>query len=168
MKKTLVSLMLAILAIAASYAQSQSKTATETTSLKQAFTEISQLPDVNVEVEASSWDIINNDRLNNAQLLYATGLDREQIEQTGNGIYRILDKVGLQYMVNGANNHLVALLIYANQLADNKNELLVVLCSGYKGSVNVAYGITDNNTVQAMQQARLTIDGPSISFQDNK
>lgn len=160
--------MLAILAIATSYAQSQTKGATETTSLKQAFTEISQLPNVNVKVEANSWDIINNDRLDNAQLLYATGLNREQIEQTGNDIYRALDKVGLQYMINGANNHLVALFIYANQIADNRNELLLVLCSGAEGSVNVAYGITDNNTVQAMQQARLTIAGPYISFQDNK
>lgn len=168
MTKTLVSLMLAILAIATSYAQSQTKGATETTSLKQAFTEISQLPNVNVKVEANSWDIINNDRLDNAQLLYATGLNREQIEQTGNDIYRALDKVGLQYMINGANNHLVALFIYANQIADNRNELLLVLCSGAEGSVNVAYGITDNNTVQAMQQARLTIAGPYISFQDNK
>lgn len=163
MRKSLtLAILLSIILFAACSEANQSKSDAENVkqefaSLKDAYEELSQITGVTedtipiikfgkyeVKVEKNVW---------------ANNLDRQQIENTGNTMFSILDRVPMKYIVNGATNHLAAGFVYANQLSTDKNEVLIVSCSGEAGMYVASYGIANDSTIYALQMSPLSMQG---------
>ncbi len=94
----------------------------------------------------------------------ATNLDREQIKNTGDTMFSILDRVPMEYIVNGATNNLAAGFVYANQLSTDKNEVLIVACSGEAGMYYATYGIANDSTVYALRLCPLSMQGQRFTL----
>lgn len=134
-------------------------------SLYQVYTELSHLPEMTAHVTQDSMALMSPDVIDNVHITAATGMDAREVAQCGNAVYRILDTVGMEYMINGGNNHLTMGVVYAKPLASGSYEVLIVGASGYAGVVGVIYGTTDRNTVDAIQQAPLYMHGPKLSLE---
>lgn len=89
----------------------------------------------------------------------AANLDRKQIEKTGNAMFSILDRVPMKYIINGATNNLSAGFVYSNKLSADKNEVLIVACSGEAGMYGATYGTANDSTIYALQMAPLSMQG---------
>lgn len=94
----------------------------------------------------------------------ATNLNREQIKNTGDAMLSILDRVPMEYIVNGATNNLAGGFVYANQLSKDKNEVLIVACSGEAGMYGATYGIANDSTVYAIRMAPLSMKGQMLTL----
>ncbi len=133
-------------------------------SLKEAFNALSNIP--NVSVQKPDYNLpVNADMVQTAQIAGAYNLDRQQIEQTGNAAYVILNQVPFSYMVNGGNNGEVAAFVYATPNQEGYNDALIVAMSGYKGSVVFIYTTLDNTTVQALQSATFNMQGNFLTLE---
>ena len=153
MKKILLSL-ISIFAMAAG---------SSAMSLKEAFTALSNLPDVSVRAPDYNLPVIN-DFIQNGQIAAAYNLDRQHIYDTGNAAYTILNQIPLSYMINGGNNHYVMAFVYATPNETGSNDILIAVMSGFKGSVVFIYGTTDNICKEAIQNAPLQMQGNYLSI----
>lgn len=132
------------------------------TSLKDVFNQLSQIPGV---AEDSIPDIkFGKYEIKVEKCAVAMNLDRRQIESTGNAMYSILNKVPMEYIVNGATNHLAAGFVYANRLSADKSEVLMVACSGAAGMYTAYYGTASDSTVDALQMAPLSMQGQHFTL----
>ena len=134
----------------------------EFTTLEDVFDQLSQIPGV-------AEDTFPNMKFRGYEIkveksAVAKNLNRQQIEDTGNAMYAILDKVPMGYIVNGATNHLAAGFVYANRLSDDNNEVLMVACSGAAGMYAAYYGTANNSTVTALQMAPLSMQGQHFTL----
>ena len=59
---------------------------------------------------------LSADSVGNLEIAVADNLDAARIKATGDAVYAVLDKVPLEYMINGANNNLVAAFLYATPM----------------------------------------------------
>lgn len=129
----------------------------EITSLKDAYNQLSQLPGVSEDtipiIKFGKYDVKVEKNSG------AKNLDRHQIEKTGKAMFSILDRVPMKYIVNGATNNLAAGFVYAKQLSADKNEILIVSCSGEAGSYVASYGTANDSTVYALQLSPLVMEG---------
>ncbi|MDE5877899.1 MAG: hypothetical protein K2H47_10455 [Muribaculaceae bacterium] len=132
--------------------------------LKEAFNALSNIP--NVSVQTPDYNLpVNADIAQTGQIAGAYNLTQQQIEQTGNAAYVILNQIPFSYMVNGGNNGEVAAFVYATPNQEGSNDVLVVAMSGYKGSAVFIYGTLDNAAVQSLQSAPLNIQGNFLSLE---
>jgi len=167
MKKNILTLVLVFFSIGAVYAQKSSTSL----SLKEAFAQLAHIPNVNMHPQMDSLDIAKADTPANSVVLYgvsiamATELDQCKVKQVGDDMYSILNTIGLQYVVNGATNNLVAGFIYANSIGENLNEILLVACTGEEGAFAVIYGTADNYTVGYLQNSPLYMVGPKLAIE---
>lgn len=135
----------------------------EYATLKDAFNQLSRIPGVSAD---SIPDIkFGKHEVRVEKSAVAMNLDRQQIEATGNAMYSILDGVPMGYIVNGATNHLAAGFVYANHISSDKNEVLIVACSGGAGMYMATYGTASDSTVEALQMAPLSMQGPQFALQ---
>lgn len=90
----------------------------EIASLKDAYTQLSQISGVTEDtiptIKFGKHEITVENNVG------TTNLNREQIKNTGNAMFSILDRVPMEYIVNGATNNLAAGFVYANQLSKDK------------------------------------------------
>lgn len=134
----------------------------EIASLKDAYTQLSQIPGVTEDtipiIKFGKYEVKVENNVG------ATNLNREQIKNTGNAMLTILDRVPMEYIVNGATNNLAAGFVYANQLSTDKNEVLIVSCSGEAGMYGAAYGIANDSTVYALRMSPLSMQGQRFTL----
>ena len=136
-------------------------------SLKEAYAAISNAPDMSTVVnDAPSTIKIDSitDRLPEFKIATAYNLSAVKIFETGNAIFAILNQVPLSRMINGGNNQQAAAFVYAEPTADGKYDFLVVTMSGYSGDVCALYTVVNEATIDAFQNAKLTIEGPTLSL----
>lgn len=162
MKKLILILVMAVACIASASA----------ISLKEAFTALSNLPNVSVKENLDLKEATNNkcpvklDSLKVVQVATAYDLDAKQIFTTGNGAYTILNQIPLQYMINGANNNDVCAFLYSSPYEGMPgiNHLLVVVMSGQWGSVVVVDAIVEDKERDAIQAASIEMKGNYLNM----
>lgn len=132
-------------------------TCREFTSLKDTYNQLSQISGVSEDtipiIKFGKYDVKVEKNAG------ANNLDCQQIEKTGNAMFSILDGVPMEYIINGATNHLAAGFVYAKQLSADKNEILIVSCSGEAGYYGAIYGTANDSTVNALQISPLLMQG---------
>lgn len=168
MMKTLISCAcMSIIALASCTHANQSMPAQETPgkeleSLKDAYDLLSQIPGVAEDtipiIKFGKYEVKVEENAG------AANLNREQIYNTGNAMYSVLDRVPMKYIVNGATNKLAAGFVYANQLSTDKNEVLFVACSGEAGMYTAAYGFANDSTIYAIRMAPLSMQGQKLTL----
>lgn len=162
MKKILFILIMAFTCVAS----------TSAINLKEAFSALSNLPNVSVEENLDLKDLTNNrcpvklDSLKVVQVAIAYGLDAKQIFTTGNGAYTILNQIPLQYMINGANNNDVCAFLYSSPYEGMPgiNHLLMVVMSGQWGSVVFIDAIVEDKERDAIQAASIEMKGNYLNM----
>lgn len=140
--------------------------------LKDAFSALSNLPNVSVQENLDLKDLTNNrcpvklDSLKVVQVAIAYDLDAEKIMTTANGAYTILNQIPFQYMINGANNNNVCALLYSTPCEDQPgmNHLLMAVMSGEWGSVVFVDAIIKNNERDAIQAASIEMKGNYLNM----
>ncbi|MCM1070439.1 MAG: hypothetical protein NC210_09090 [[Clostridium] fimetarium] len=167
MKTFLWSTSLAIILLASCTHTKQSQPITEDSkqeiaTLKDAYAQLSQISGVTEDtipiIKFSKYEVKVENNVG------ATNLNREQIKNTGNAMLSILDRVPMEYIVNGATNNLAAGFVYANQLSEDKNEVLIVACSGEAGMYSASYGIANDSTVNALRMSPLSMQGQMFTL----
>lgn len=158
---------LAVVLLASCSHTNQSRTVAEDSkqeieSLKDAYTQLSQISgqteDTIPIIKFGKYEVKVENNVG------ATNLDREQIKNTGNEMLSILDRVPMKYIVNGATNNLAAGFVYANQLSTDRNEVLIVACSGEAGMYSATYGIANDSTVYALRMSPLSMQGQMFTL----
>ncbi len=134
--------------------------------LKDAFTALSNIQNVSVTKPDFNLPIIP-DVIDNLQIAAAYNLNQEQILESGNAAYTILNQVPLTYMINGGNNNEVAAFVYATPNESGTNNILLAAMSGYKGSVVFLFGTVDDANLKAIQNAPLHMEGNFLSIEAN-
>lgn len=162
MKKLILILVMAVACIASASA----------ISLKEAFTALSNLPNVSVTENLDLKEATNDkcpvklDSLKAVQVATAYGLDAKQIFTTGNGAYTILNQIPFQYMINGANNNDVCAFLYSSPYEGMPgiNHLLMVVMSGQWGSVVFIDAIVEDKERDAIQAASIEMKGNYLNM----
>ena len=162
MKRLILILVMAVACIASASA----------ISLKEAFTALSNLPNVSVTENLDLKEATNDkcpvklDSLNAVQVATAYGLDAKQIFTTGNGAYTILNQIPFQYMINGANNNDVCAFLYSSPYEGMPgiNHLLMVVMSGQWGSVVFIDAIVEDKERDAIQAASIEMKGNYLNM----
>lgn len=154
MKKLLLIVIAALAASASSFAMN----------LKEAFNALSNLPYVTITTPDYNLPVVA-DVIQNGTIAAGYNLDRQQIAEAGSAAYAILNQVPLNYMINGANNKEVAAFIYSTPNAENSNDVLIAVMSGYKGSIVFLYGTMDDASKVAIQNAPLTMQGNFLNIE---
>lgn len=140
--------------------------------LKEAFSALSNLPNVSVEENLNLKYLTDNrcpvklDSLKVVQVATAYDLDAEKIMTTANGAYTILNQIPLQYMINGANNNDVCAFLYSSPYEGMPgiNHLLMVVMSGQWGSVVFVDAIIENKERDAIQAASIEMKGNYLNM----
>lgn len=134
----------------------------EIASLKDAYTQLSLISGVTEDtipiIKFGKYEV----RVENN--VVAMNLDQKQIRNTGSAMLSILDRVPMEYIVNGATNNLAAGFVYANHLSKDKNEVLIVACSGEAGMFSATYGIANDSTVYALRMSPLSMQGQMFTL----
>lgn len=141
-------------------------------SLKEAFTALSNLPNVSVTENLDLKEATNNkcpvklDSLKVVQLAIAYDLDAEKIMTTANGAYTILNQIPFQYMINGANNNNVCAFLYSTPYEGQPglNHLLIAVMSGEWGSVVFVDAIAEDKERDAIQAASIEMKGNCLNM----
>ena len=151
--------------------------------LKEAFNALSNIPNINVRQPDYNLPGDFLGPLKNVQVAGAYNLNQQQIGQTGNVAFTLLNQVPLTYMINGGNNGFVGAFIYAEpstptlQTANLSTpqdiaydttttyDILIVVFNGSRGTVTSIYGTTDAATVNAINQAPVTIEGNTLTLE---
>lgn len=141
-------------------------------SLKEAFTALSNLPNVSVTENLDLMEATNNkcpvklDSLKVVQVATAYDLDAKQIFTTGNSAYTILNQIPLQYMINGANNNDVCAFLYSSpyEAQPGLNHLLIAVMSGEWGSVVFIDSIVEDKELDAIQEASIEMKGNYLNM----
>lgn len=140
--------------------------------LQEAFSALSNLPNVTVKENMDLKDLTNNkcpiklDSLKIAQVAIGYDLDAEKIAVTGNGAFAILNQIPFQYMINGANNNNVCAFLYSTPYEGHPglNHLLIAVMSGEWGSVVFADAIIADKERDAIQAASIEMKGNSLNM----
>ena len=140
--------------------------------LKEAFSALSNLPNVSVKENLDLKDLTNNkcpiklDSLKIAQVAIAYDLDAEKIAVTGNGAYTILNQIPFQYMINGANNNNVCAFLYSTPYEGHAglNHLLIAIMSGEWGTVCFVDAIVADKERDAIQAASIEMKGNYLNM----
>lgn len=140
--------------------------------LQEAFSALSNLPNVTVKENLDLKDLTNNkcpiklDSLKIAQVAIGYDLDAEKIAVTGNGAFAILNQIPFQYMINGANNNNVCAFLYSTPYEGHPglNHLLIAVMSGEWGSVVFADAIIADKERDAIQTASIEMKGNSMNM----
>lgn len=140
--------------------------------LQEAFSALSNLPNVTVKENMDLKDLTNNkcpiklDSLKIAQVAIGYDLDAEKIAVTGNGAFAILNQIPFQYMINGANNNNVCAFLYSTPYEGHPglNHLLIAVMSGEWGSVVFADAIIADKECDAIQAASIEMKGNSMNM----
>lgn len=162
MKKILFILIIALTCVASASA----------INLKEAFSALSNLPNVSVEENLDLKDLTNNrcpvklDSLKVVQVAIAYDLDAEKIMTTANGAYTILNQIPFQYMINGANNNNVCAFLYSTPCEGQPgmNHLLMAVMSGEWGSVVFVDAIIEDKERNAIQAASIEMKGNYLNM----
>lgn len=162
MKKILIIFAIAVLSIANASA----------INLQEAFSALSNLPNVTVKENLDLKDLTNNrcpvklDSLKIAQVAIAYDLNAEKMAVTGNGAYTILNQTPFQYMINGANNNNVCAFLYSTPYEGHKglNHLLIAVMSGEWGSVCFVDAIVEDKERNAIQAASIEMKGNYLNM----
>lgn len=162
MKKILLVLAMTLVSIASASA----------ISLQEAFSALSNLPNVSVKENLDLQDLTNNkcpirlDSLKIAQVSIGYDLDAEKIAATGNGAYAILNQIPLQYMINGANNNNVCAFLYSTPCEGQPgmNHLLIAVMSGQWGTVCFVDAIVGDKERDAIQFASIEMKGDYLNM----
>lgn len=134
--------------------------------LQEAFNALSSVQNISMTKAPETSSINYNspsDSVSNVKIAAASDLGASSILQTGNAVYTILNQVPLEFMINGANNNLACAFIYATPCADDRYDCLMVLMSGYAGDVAIVYMTCDKSTKEKLQNANVSIHGPSLT-----
>ena len=140
--------------------------------LQEAFSALSNLPNVTVKENLDLKDLTNNkcpiklDSMKIAQVAIGYDLDAEKIAVTGNGAFAILNQIPFQYMINGANNNNVCAFLYSTPYEGHPglNHLLIAVMSGEWGSVVFADAIIADKERDAIQAASIEMKGNSLNM----
>lgn len=136
-------------------------------SLKDAFTALSNIPHVSVSVDCKpavySIDM-KTDSVGPFKVAKGYRLNMQQILETGNAAFAILNQVPLRYMINGACNGEVAAFLYATPNADGSYDLLVAAMSGFSGDVSFLFMTINEGTLEAFQEAKVSMRGDRLSI----
>lgn len=162
MKKLLLTLIIAVVSVASVSA----------INLNEAFSALSNLPNVSVEDNLNLKDLTDNkcpvkfDSLKVVQLAIAYDLDAEKILTTGNGAYTILNQIPFQYMINGANNNNVCAFLYSTPYEGHPgmNHLLMAVMSGEWGCVVFVDAIVEDKERDAIQAASIEMKGTYLNM----
>lgn len=134
-------------------------------SLKEAFSALSNLPNVSVKENLDLKDLTNNkcpiklDSMKIVQVAIGYDLDAKKIYETGNGAYIIFNQIPLQYMINGANNNNVCVFLYSSPYEEQPglNHILIAIMSGEWGTVCFVDAIADDKERDAIQAASIVM-----------
>ena len=170
MKKIFFSL-LAVLAITATSCQQTAsnsvateKCDTSAISLKDAFDELSKLPNITVTTPDYNLPVIS-DFVENGTIAAGYNLNASQIYESATKAFTVLNKVPLTSMINGGNNNNVAAFVYTEPNDKGSNDILIVAMSGPKGSLAFMYGTVNDTCKSAIQNAKLEIQGDFLSLE---
>lgn len=131
--------------------------------LKEAFAALSEVPNVSVVDQSAFCPAgLPADSVDNLEIAVANRLDAARIKETGDAAYAVLDKVPLEYMINGANNHHVAAFLYATPNAEGSYDFLVVSMNGAGGDVAFLFMTISEATKTMFQNALLTMKGDML------
>lgn len=134
--------------------------------LKDAFTALSNIPNVSVVVPDYNMPVSSTLSESGDGMAAAYNLDASQILITGNAAYTILNQIPLSYMINGGNNGEVATFVYSTPNGEGKNDVLVAAMSGYRGMAFFMYATDIDDAVRdALQSAPLKIEGNFLSLE---
>lgn len=141
-------------------------------SLQEAFSALSNLPNVSVKENLDLKDLTNNkcpiklDTLKITQVAIGYDLNAEKITATGNGAYAILNQIPFQYMINGANNNNVCALLYSTPCEGQAglNHLLIAIMSGEWGTVCFVDAIVSDTERDAIQTASIEMKGNYLNM----
>ena len=132
--------------------------------LKEAYQALSNIPNVNVRQPDYNLPA-TIDNIQNVQIAGAYNLNAQQVYQTGTAAQTVLNLVPLSTMINGGNNGQAAAFIYAEPNNEGSNDILIVVMSGYTGSVVTIYGTTDTKTIESINNAPLTLQGKNLTLE---
>lgn len=176
MKKILLTLIPAIAVLAMTGCQNNAgSTATDTNStvkecsttaisLKQAFSDLSNIS--NISVTAPDYNLpVVSDFVENGTIAAGYNLNAQQIKESGNAAFAILNKIPLTYMINGGNNNNVAAFVYAEPNDKGSNDILIAAMSGIRGSIVFMYGTVNDNCKTAIKNAKLEMQGDFLSLE---
>ena len=135
--------------------------------LKEAFTALSNLPYVKMDMNVAPSAIVidgKTDSIGPIKVASAADLDAQQVLETGNAVYTILNQVPMKYMINGANNNLAGAFLYATPIDGGGYDFLVVTMSGYAGAVSFIHYEIGAATKDAFQNAKLELQGANLTI----
>lgn len=176
MKKILLTLIPALALFAMTGCQTKTgSTATDTNStikecsttaisLKQAFSELSNIP--NISVTAPDYNLpVVSDFVENGTIAAGYNLNAQQIKESGDAAFAILNKIPLTYMINGGNNNNVAAFVYTEPNDKGSNDILIAAMSGMRGSIVFMYGSVNDKCKSAIQNAKFEMQGDYLSLE---
>ncbi len=152
MKKLLLALLAVVTATAAASAMN----------LKDAYKALSNIP--NVKEVAVDYNLRVNGMSDSASVAAGYNLNAEQIRTTGNAAFALLNQVPLSYMINGASNGEVAAFVYAEPNNSGNYDMLIVAMSGSLGNVAFVCDEADAETVTALQNGKLSMEGSYLEL----
>lgn len=132
-------------------------------SLKEAFSALSNLQNITVKTPDYNLPIVA-DVVQDGQIAAGYNLNKEQVFETATAAYTVLNQVPLSTMINGGNNGQVAAFIYSTPNSNGSNDVLIVVMSGYKGSVVSMFGTMSDAAKEAIQNAPLEIQGINLNM----
>lgn len=132
--------------------------------LKDAFTALSNLPNINVTAPDYNLPVVA-EVIHNGQIAAGYNMPQQQILESATAAYAILNQVPMSYMINGGNNKEVAAFIYATPNDSESNDILIAAMNGSKGSIVFLYGTIDDASLNAIQNASLTMQGNYLSIE---
>ncbi len=144
--------------------QDQSCTSASTISLKEAFDELSKIPNITVTTPDYNLPVIS-DFVENGKIAAGYNLDAIQVREAGNQAYSILNRIPLTDMINGANNNYVAAFVYTQPNDHGSNDILIAAMSGLKGSLVFMYGTVNDSCRSAIQNAKVEMQGDFLSLE---
>lgn len=133
----------------------------------EAFTALSNVPNVSIKADYQPSTIrIDSRTYKSGEMLIAgaSGLDQQQIAESANAVYTILNQVPLTHMINGANNNQVAAFLYASPTENGTYEFLVTTMNGSGGDISIMYLTVDQATKDAFENAKVTMQGDRLSI----
>ena len=132
-------------------------------SLKEAFSALSNLQNITVKTPDYNLPVVA-DVVKDGQIAAGYNMNQQQVYETATAAYTVLNQVPLTYMINGGNNNQVAAFVYASPKGDGMNDVLIVVMSGYKGSVVSMFGTIDDAAKEAIQNAQFEMQGINLNM----
>lgn len=126
--------------------------------LKEAFEALSNVPNINTRMPDANIPVVC-DFVADGQIAAAYNLDPAKISETGTAVLTILNQIPMSYIINGGTNGQVTAFVYATPNDSGENDILVVSMSRYKRAAVSLFGTASDETVEAIRNAPLEIQG---------